>query len=114
MSLPPTHIMEQTCSIIKATQNKYGDQVLDSTEEIKCRFRWITELQHVSNREELQSDALLWTAGDENIDEGTIIKFDGEYFRVMRVTEARRLRGDTVYFKKCLMNKYAGGIEDGN
>lgn len=105
------HTFEQTASLITTSINKYGDQVLVSTKDIQCRFRWITELQNPGNREELSSDALLWADSDQSIAEGTIIKVDDTYFRVNRVTKARRLRGDQVYFIKCLLDKYAGGID---
>lgn len=105
------HTFEQTASLITTSTNKYGDQVLVSTKDIQCRFRWITELQNPGNREELSSDALLWADADQSIAEGSIIKVDGTYFRVSRVTKARRLRGDQVYFIKCLLDKYAGGID---
>lgn len=106
------HAMEQTAYVIETTFNDDGDQVMSSSEEIVCRFRWITDLERPTNREEIRSDALLWTKPDENIAEGTIIKFGDDYFRVKRVTEARRLRGNQVFFLKCLLDKYAGGIED--
>lgn len=106
-----SHTLEQTASLIVTTTNKYGDQVLTSSSQINCRFRWITEVQRASNREEIRSDALLWTEPDEPIGEGTIIKVDDNYFRVRRVTKARRLRGDQVYFLKCLLDKYTGTVD---
>jgi hypothetical protein len=106
------HAMEQTAYIIETSYNDDGDQEFVSSDTIACRFRWITELDNLDNREEIRSDALLWIKPDEDVNEGTIIKFDDDYFRVKRVIEARRLRGNQVYFKKCLMDKYAEGIED--
>lgn len=106
------HAMEQTAYIIDTSYNDDGDQVMNTSKQISCRFRWITNLERPSNREEIRSDAMLWTKPDEDIEEGTIIKFNNNYFRVRRVIEARRLRGDQFFFLKCLLDKYAGGIED--
>lgn len=106
-----SHAFEQSASIVKTTVNKYGDQVLASTKSINCRFRWITELQNPGNREEISSDALLWTSPDQPITEGAIIFVDNTYFRVRKVTKARKLRGGKIEFLKCLLNKYAGGID---
>jgi hypothetical protein len=105
------HAMEQTAYIIETSYNDDGDQVMSTSEQIVCRFRWITDLERPANREEIRSDAMLWVKSDEDIEEGTIIKFGSDYFRVKRVTEARRLRGNQIYFLKCLLDKYAGGIE---
>ena len=104
------HAMEQTASLITTTRNQDGDQILSSTQDFKCRFRWITELDNISNREEMRSDALIWVQPDTDIQEDNIIKFDGDNFRVRKVTQARRLRGNKVYFLKCLLDKYTSGI----
>jgi hypothetical protein len=104
------HTLEQSCTILETTQDKYGDEVQQSVKVANCRFRWITELENPSNREEIRSDALLWLSPDEPVSEGSIILFGSDYFRVRRITQARRLRGETVYFLKCLLDKYAKGI----
>jgi head-tail adaptor len=105
------HAFEQTASIITTSYNDDGDQSFVSSLEIKCRFRWITDLERPANREEVRSDAMLWVKPSEEIAEGWIIKFEDDYFRVRRIIEARRLRGDTIFFKKILLDKYAEGIE---
>jgi hypothetical protein len=105
------HTFEQTASIITTSYNDDGDQSFVSSLEIKCRFRWITDLERPSNREEVRADAMMWVKPSEIISEGWIIKFKDDFFRVRRVVEARRLRGDIIYFKKVLLDKYAQGIE---
>jgi hypothetical protein len=106
------HAMEQTAYLIETSYNDDGDQEFVSKESIKCRFRWITDMDVLTNREDLRSDAMLWVKSDEDVSEGTIIRVGDDYFRIRRIVEARRLRGSTIYFKKCLLDKYAGGIED--
>ena len=104
------HALEQSCDILETTRDKYGDEVQQSVKTTNCRFRWITELERPGNREEIRSDAMLWLSPNEPVSEGSVIKFESDYFRVRKVTEARRLRGNTVYFLKCLLDKYAQGI----
>jgi hypothetical protein len=108
------HALEQTCSLIETTYNDDGDLIYSNSEEIACRFRWITDLDVLNNRESIRSDAMLWVKAGENIVEGSVIKFNDEYFRVRQLIEARRLRGEQIYFKKCLLDKQASGIEDGS
>lgn len=107
-----SHTFEQTAQIITTTRNDDGDRLQTASKSIKCRFRWITELDRVSNREEIRSDALLWTDPDQPISEGTIIKADDNYFRVRRVTKARRLRGGKVHFLKYMLEKQSSGAFD--
>lgn len=106
------HAMAQEAEIVKTSRNKYGDFIVTSSETITCRFRVITELDLIGNREEMRSDALMWVRPDEDIAENTIVYYDGEYYKVQRVVEARRLRGGTVEFKKCLMEKYTNIEEE--
>lgn len=107
------HIMEQVCSLIETNYNEDGDLIYKDSEEIACRFRWITDLDNLNNRESIRSDAMLWVKPNVDIKEGSVIKFNDEYFRVRQLIEARRLRGETVYFKKCLLDKQASGVENG-
>lgn len=99
------HALTQTCVIVTHTLNAYGERVQDSTRSADCRFRWITELNHVTNREDIRSDAMLWLKSDEEVEEGTIVEVDNALFRIQTIIKARRLQGDTVYFKKCLLEK---------
>lgn len=108
------HTMEQVCLLVETSYNDDGDLVYNSSKEIPCRFRWITDLDKLNNRESIRADAMLWVKAEENIIEGSVIKFNDEYFRVRQLIEARRLRGETIYFKKCLLDKQASGIENGS
>jgi hypothetical protein len=106
-----THTLEQTCDILDSTRNRYGDISLENSQTVACRFRWITELDKNTNREDISAEALLWLKPDAPVEEGTVIRFGDSNFRIRRVTEARRLRGNKVYFKKCLLDKYANSGE---
>lgn len=102
-----THILAQSCDIVTITRNKYGDEVFASAATIACRFREITQFDRLGNRQELNSDAMLWVEPSADVEHGTIIRFDGEYYQVEEIVKARRLAGNAVYFKKCLLQKYA-------
>lgn len=106
------HTLQQTATLYTTSRDRYGDQVATASTTIKCRFRWITELDQLGNREELRSDALLWTSPTEAVKEGTILKFEDDFFRVKRVTQARRLIGNKVEFIKCLLEKHTGGLDN--
>lgn len=89
-----------------STRNAYGDFESTSETAIPCHFRYITEQATASNNEQIQSDAMAWFEPDSGIARKDIIKFDNEFFRVERVTKARRLRDTTVQFLKVELLKY--------
>jgi hypothetical protein len=101
-----THILSQTCLIYQTAINKHGEQEIESSESYLCKFREITEVSTYSNREDVRADALLWLEGDTPVDRGTLISVDNVFYRVERLTKARRLTGETVEFIKCLLEKH--------
>jgi len=101
-----SHALKQVCSVQHSHINKYGDIVLDSIESLPCRFRYIDEVQRFTNREGITSDAMLWLEPTANVTEGTVIYIDGMYFRIQRITKARKLSGSTVHFLKCMLEAY--------
>lgn len=100
-----SHILNQTCSIVTSTVNRYGDYVMSSQTQYPCRFREITSLDRNINREDLDADAMIWLEPTVPVEEGTIILYDGEYYRVEEITKARRFSEDVV-FQKCLLEKH--------
>lgn len=101
------HTFEQTCYLVSTKRNKYGDIDMEGSEAVSCRFRKITELDKMNNREDIRADAWLWVRAGELVEEGGVVRFEDEYYRIKRVLEARRLRGNKVFFKKCLLDKYS-------
>lgn len=105
------HTFDQTCEILATTQNIYGDQVETDRVEYPCRLREITEIQPGNNREDLTgTDALLWIGPDAPIVEGSILLSEGKYWRVQRLTKARRFTS-SVLFLKCRLEAHNGAID---
>ena len=100
-----SHLLNQTCELVTTSHNKYGEQTYESSEEIACKFREITEVSKFSNREDIQADALLWVEPETDINRGSIVKVEDQYYRVERLTKARK-NTETVQFIKCLLEKH--------
>lgn len=87
---------------IGTTRNKYGDLVIGAETAKSCRFREISGLNvNRSNIEEINCDAMLWLAGDDTVAKGDIYRYGNDYFRVERITKARRGGSTGVEFIKC-------------
>lgn len=104
MTMPPMH---HTAYKISVTRNKYGDYVTsDSETTLKCHFRYITDVTIGSNSEAYESDAMAWFEPDSGVEKEDLIRINDQYWRVEKVTEARRLRNPTVLFIKTELVKY--------
>lgn len=97
--------MLHTAYKVTTTRNAYGDFIPSGETALPCHFRYITE-QVTAGNETIQADAMAWFKADSGIDRKDIIKFENEYFRVERVTKARRLRETNVQFIKVDLLKY--------
>lgn len=100
------HVLIQTCEIIQSSVNVYGDQLYTSKASVKCRFRYITNLNRTGGREEIDADAMLWLEADANVSEGTLIKFDNKYYRIERIIKAMKLTSSTIEFLKCELQRH--------
>lgn len=100
--MPP---MMHTAYKVTTTRNAYGDYTASGTTALKCHFRYITE-QVTDNNEQIQSDAMGWFEPDSGVVKGTLIKFEGEHYRVERVIKARRLRDSSTIFLKVELLKF--------
>ena len=98
--------MLHTAYKVTTTRNAYGDFLPSGETALKCHFRYITEQVTSNNNEQIQSDAMAWFEPDSGINRKDIIKFEGEHFRVERITKARRLRNTPVLFLKVDLLKY--------
>lgn len=98
----------QDANIITTTTDKHGDQIQSATTSIKCRFRYITEINQSNNQEALNTgaDAIVWTSSDTAIAEGTIIQVDDNYWRIIRLVKARRLSSADVQFLKAYVVRH--------
>jgi hypothetical protein len=102
-----THILSQDGELINATVDFYGDQEPTSSSSVQCRFRYITELDRTTNIEgESSADAIIWFEPDVVVKVGSIVKADGEYWRVEKLIKARRMSGSQIMFLKALVKKH--------
>jgi hypothetical protein len=108
-----THILKQSCDILGVTLDKYGAKTLASTTTIPCRFREITQFDRLGNRDDINAIAMLWVAGDADVSEQTVVKVNDRVYVVSEIVLARKMSGNTVQFRKCLLEKYVD-ITDGS
>lgn len=102
------HLRNQQAYIINTTTNKFGDQKESSRTSELVRFRYITELDQVNNREGVNSpQATIWLRAEASVSEGSIIYLedDDSYWRVERLTKARKM-DKTVHFLKAFVQKH--------
>ena len=104
--------MRHTSYKVTTTRNAYGDYVASGETALACHFRYITiqaggaSSRGVRGNESVDADAMAWFEPDSGIEREDIIKFEGEHFRVEKVTKARRLRDPSVQFIKVELLKY--------
>lgn len=93
----------QSCYKVSKSRNAYGDIEYGSTESLSCLYRDISQLQIANaNREDVDVDGIFWFEPDSEVERGDIILFDGEYYRIDKITKARaRLTDNSVHFLKC-------------
>lgn len=97
--------MIHTAYLVTTSRNAYGDYSASGETALACHFRHITNVVSESNQA-INSDAMAWFEPDVNIVKGSIIKFEGEHFRVEKITKARKLRKPQVQFLKTELLKY--------
>lgn len=105
------HIFNQTCDILTTTVNAYGDQIETDRVASDCWFRESTQVQGVGNQEDLSSsDALLRLPADAVVTEGSLIYIEDRYWRINKLTKARRFSEEIVMLK-CQLQKHNGPVE---
>lgn len=103
-----TGILQQDAVIITVATDKFGDQVPSSGASIKCRFRYITEIDRNNHMEGIDTnDATIWFEPNADISEGSIVYVDGGYWRINRLIKARRISGDEIQFLKAFVKKHS-------
>lgn len=103
--------MKQNCTVVQVTMNRFGDKVATGGETLKCRWRyWAYSFREshadVGARENRNNaDALVWFAADAPVKEATILEYEGKYFLITQMVEARKLDNSKVHFKKCTVKE---------
>jgi hypothetical protein len=103
-----THALKQDAEVVTTTTDEYGDQIVSSEVSVKCRFRYITQVDQADHAELINagSEAIIWFEPDASIEEGTIVKTNDVYWRVDRLVKARRLSGSQIHFLKAYVNRH--------
>lgn len=106
-----THLLNQVAQVITTTTSKFGDQIFSNSEEIPCRFRYITNVDQTNNAELYSNiDAIFWCEPDQPIIEGTILFVDDEYWRVQRLIKARKFDPEKRFLKAFLRRHKLAGL----
>lgn len=97
----------ETATKVTITENEYGDIVYGGTTSSACLYRDISSLAHVTNRDEVAIDGLLWFGAGESVVKGDIYNHSSEgYLKIIRVVRAKRLvADDSLQFIKCEVAK---------
>ena len=101
-----SHILKQTCEVLESVFDNFGAKVLSGTTTLPCRFREITQFDRLGNRDDINAIAMLWVEGDAPVSEQTVVRVNERTYVVSEIVLARKLSGNTVEFKKCLLEKY--------
>ena len=91
----------QTCELITTSIDDFGQRIYASAATLNCRWRDIPSVQRDSHHESSSADSMVWFAADEVVTKGSILRFDGNYYEVERITKARKLGGTAIQFLKC-------------
>lgn len=91
----------QTCYLVGVSINDYGDREYTGLTSLKCRFREISTMKDEPHAEIRDADAMLWLQSGVSVNRGSIISYEGVYYKVERTTFARRLGETQVQFLKC-------------
>lgn len=101
-----SHLMIQDAQLVTTVKDSHGDQVQTTTQEIKCRFRYITDVDRNINRESIDSQAIIWLDPSLPVEEGSVIAVEGSYWRVERLVKARTMSSTNVEFLKAFVNRH--------
>lgn len=100
------HWLVDEITKIAHTRNEYGDFVYGAQSTIKCRFREINDINRSNYKEYGDSDAMIWVAGTENFSLEEILIYNGQYYKVEQINNARKGFNTSIDFKVCLLTKH--------
>lgn len=89
------------CQKVETTRDDFGQEITGVTTTLACRWRDITKIRRGANMDTSDADALIHFAPGTDVQRGTILLFDGDYYKVERITKAKRLGESTAQFIKC-------------
>lgn len=94
--------LKETYTSYSNTRNVYGDEVLTPTGTGLCLFRNISSEDYAADMETATTEGIFWFAPTDPHVKGDVIGFNGQLYRLERITVAReRLTTNAVHFYKC-------------
>lgn len=107
--LEPYFVQQVTKMALK--RSSYGDLISDPNGEdevMYCRIRPFVESARFDavNEEERMPVMIAWFSPTANVNPNDIFLWEGGYYEVVRVREARRLGGSKIQFLKVSLNKH--------
>ena len=91
--------------LVSVSRNTDADLVFGAETPLNCRWREEHQLRQVAGREAAETDAMAWFQVGSGVVAGSVIKYDGIYYRVETLRKARVLGETDVQFIKCQMTK---------
>lgn len=95
----------QSCQIITPTINEFGGYDTNSSVTESCRFREIPTVRTGSYAQISDADSMLWLGASSSVTEDKLILFDSKYYRIEKLTKARRLGETSIQFIKCELTR---------
>lgn len=96
--------MVDSCELIQTNIDDFGQQISGVTQTLQCRWRDITDLRRGAHQDTSDATAQVWFAPSMPVARGSILKYNGEYYQVVRTTMAKRLGETAPQFIKCDVN----------
>lgn len=100
--------LKESCTQYSVTRNGHGDLQLTNLGSILCLYRNIEQLNRgVNFREEVQIQGMFWFAGTATVNEGDVIGYNNQYFRIENIVKAKTLlTQNSLNFIKCQVSIY--------
>lgn len=99
--------MTQTCYKVVVTQNEYGDILSNGSAPVAHVVKWrqISRFNRGQNSGENTSVSMVWSEPDAGFKVDDVLLYDGAYYRIIEVIEARDLDTNNIYFLKSTVER---------
>lgn len=99
--------MNQTVVKVSATRNEYGDIVSNGSAGVTHTVKWrqMSMFNRGQNSSELTSNSMVWSEPDSGFKIDDILLYDGAYYRIKEVIEARDLDTNDIHFLKSVVER---------
>lgn len=99
--------MVQTCSKVKVTLNEYGDILSDGSAPVTHTVKWrqMSRFNRGANSGENTSNSMVWSEPDSGFAVDDVLLFQGAYYRIIEVIEARDLDTNLIHFLKSVVER---------